>query len=118
MVVVDWVGAGRVAGGERWAFEAYHSRSEYRWEEEVEASAEASASAPWLIEALTLGQRWDGDTDLASSTAVGPYDAAVSVVAIGPRAAGVAARLEAPSLARLFGASPLEREMLVARDGR
>jgi urease accessory protein UreH len=32
-VVVDWLGAGRVAKGERWAFKEYRSRMEFCWEE-------------------------------------------------------------------------------------
>ena len=32
-VVVDWLGAGRVAKGERWAFREYRSRMEFSWEE-------------------------------------------------------------------------------------
>lgn len=33
-VVVDWLGAGRVAKGECWAFKEYRSQLEFMWSEE------------------------------------------------------------------------------------
>ncbi|CAE8639709.1 unnamed protein product [Polarella glacialis] len=92
-VVVDWIGAGRVAAGERWAFDSYSSRTEFRWQtESTGGSSSSTASQPDLVEALELGA---GNSGLRSAVpeSVAGFDAALTVVAAGPRAEAVAARL-------------------------
>ena len=47
LVAIDWLGAGRTACGERWAFDSYSSRTEIRF-------IGAEESAPSLVEAMSL----------------------------------------------------------------
>jgi len=106
-VVVDWVGAGRVGSGERWDFDSYFSRSEY-CSLPGDVGATACVEGPWLVEALALG-RAPGEVGPVfhdAALGMGRFDAAVSVVAVGPRARGVAHRLHAAAaaLARRSGA--------------
>lgn len=75
-VVVDWLGAGRVAKGERWAFKEYRSRMEFCWEEDH------------LVESLALRS-----CDFPHSAP--PFAASVTVFAVGPLAQPVARRLRA-----------------------
>ena len=96
VAVVDWLGAGRAANGERWAFDAATSKSRY-----VVGGAE-------IIDALRLGgpaAHFDVDTTTEG------YDVAASLVLVGPRAAAAAAatRGVAGDLAARRGARRLEK---------
>jgi len=94
-VVVDWLGAGRIAGGERWAFETYTSRMEVSWTQE---GSDPKVS-PRLVEALTLqGYGSDEPSEvLLAASGMGSFDAAVTIIASGPRAKEVSARLQKTS---------------------
>ena len=83
-VVVDWLGAGRIAKGERWAFRDYKSSLEFVW---TQNTAENSEEVQRLIDSMAV-------TSEDFMTTSGCFDAAVSIFAVGPRAAEVSARLE------------------------
>ena len=54
-VIVDWLGAGRIASGERWAFDEYASRFEFVWEEDAsEGTSGGKVKRPRLVEAVRL----------------------------------------------------------------
>ena len=87
-VIVDWLGAGRIAAGERWAFDEYSSRFEFVWQD----SGDSAKSR--LVEALRLRTH---DCKFLDNP-LQSFDAFVTIFASGPRAAGVITRMKNAAL--------------------
>ena len=96
-VVVDWLGAGRVASGERWAFDEYRSRFEFLWEEASDRSSIEGfrgSGSPRLVEALRLRR---DDCKLLDNP-LQAFDAFVTIFACGPQAESVVRRIKTVAL--------------------
>ena len=102
VVAVEWMGAGRVGRGERWAFREYASRSEVRLGDGAPAA---------LVEAVALRGGASGGASDAFDIGGVERDTVASVIAVGPRAAAVGERLR-DAAARLAA-----RRMRAARSG-
>ena len=83
-VIVDWLGAGRTASGERWAFDHYSSRFEFVWE----------GCGSRLVEALRLSK----DDCKFFDNPLQSFDAFVNIFACGSRAAPVVSRIKSAAL--------------------
>eukprot|EP00929_Paragymnodinium_shiwhaense_P084146 TRINITY_DN44983_c0_g1_i1.p1 TRINITY_DN44983_c0_g1~~TRINITY_DN44983_c0_g1_i1.p1 ORF type:complete len:679 (+),score=139.52 TRINITY_DN44983_c0_g1_i1:86-2122(+) len=99
-VVVDGVSCGRASRGERWDFRHFSSSSEYfdaatkEFERTSEPSSSSSARAmPFLSDAIVMDAPERGGSNWSMDLGGVERDAFASVVAIGPRAAKVAAEL-------------------------
>ncbi|MCC6234475.1 MAG: urease accessory protein UreD [Verrucomicrobiales bacterium] len=107
LALVDWMSAGRVARGERWAFASYRSRTEIQ----VEGTLV-------LLDQLELEAQ---NEEVAGAFRTGGYDCLATLVLLGPRlrAAADLARIEihalplAPRLPLVASASPLRDGLLV-----
>ena len=116
-VIVDWLGAGRIASGERWAFDEYASRFEFVWEEGSYDTSEGTAGGkvkrPRLVEAVRL-RRDDChflDHPLQS------FDAFVTIFACGPQAQRVVCRTKAVALLLAARAGARVRSEEASRSG-
>eukprot|EP00439_Symbiodinium_sp_Y106_P066506 s965_g10.t2 len=97
-VIVDWLGAGRIASGERWAFDEYASRFEFVWEEgscdTENGTAGGKVKRSRLVEAVRL--RRDDCNFLEHP--LQSFDAFVTIFACGPQARRVVRRTKAVAL--------------------
>ena len=78
-IVVDWLSAGRIASGERWAFNEYQSRFEFIWKQH-------DAKTRRLVESLSVTS--------ADFQHMSGFDAAVTIFATGPLAEKVECELK------------------------
>ncbi len=68
LVLVDWISAGRIARGERWLFERYHSRNEIR-----------RGDRPIFFDSLLL----ENDGDLGNRFRTGRFNCLATIVVVG-----------------------------------
>ncbi|CAE7563663.1 ndc80 [Symbiodinium sp. CCMP2456] len=94
-VIVDWLGAGRIASGERWAFDEYASRFEFVWEEDAsEGTSGGKVKRPRLVEAVRLRRDDCNFLDHPLQS----FDAFVTIFACGSQARRVVRRTKAVAL--------------------
>jgi len=105
VVCVDWLTAGRYSRGERWEFELYESSNEFRYQDNKEEQ-EGEERPPFLVDALRLAP----SRALPLREAFGERENVVcSVVAVGPRARGVAEALRLAAAAVTAGGGDIVR---------
>jgi hypothetical protein len=112
LIAVDWVGAGRVSRGERWAFTSFSSRNSVHRLDETSAALSAAhhgnpagqapdppQSPAVVIDAVRLVGGPDGPANLGFDLSNKSFNAAVTVLCTGSVAAGVSRRLRLASAA-------------------
>jgi urease accessory protein len=107
LVLVDWLGAGRLSRGERWCFDRYASRNEI-----------FSANRPTVIDMIQLNNR---SCAMTNRFRAGRFNCFATAILFGPKIKSFAAELLekinsepiAPQSSLLLAASPLAEGALV-----